>query len=468
MLRFAFRNLLTRPLRSSLALCGLTVAIMGMVGLFSVAQGIQAIVSDTFEQIPGLLVMQPGAPIPLFSRIPAAWGDEIRKLPGVHVVHPEIWTRAHLIEGKPTISPPRFLFGSDLEMVARLRNSVYRKAIVAGRFLTIEDRGTWNCLVSRSIAEEFKKGVGDTLRIDGHRVTIVGIYHCGSLLLDVAIILDLNQVRTMARIGPDSVCNYYIEPEVGADSDRLRAAIKDLFRGRSLAAWQPSAMIAEEIQGANLLTRLFESLNRVLGGSAGSPSQPGAAGAPGDQPISKPPSRSDAAQAADSGSSDAGSSDSDNDSREDSLPIEIRGAAEWGEQFERFSADLDIFLLIMTSIGMTIAVLGIVNTMLMSVTERFIEFGVLKANGWTNGDVLRLISFESALLGLAGGVLGAALGWAGTLAINANWPSRVHLYASPQLLLFGLAFSTVIGILAGLYPAYWASRMLPMDAIRRG
>ena len=58
MLRFAIRNLLSRPVRSLLSLLGLTVAIVGMVGLFSVAEGIDATVDETFGQIPGILVMQ--------------------------------------------------------------------------------------------------------------------------------------------------------------------------------------------------------------------------------------------------------------------------------------------------------------------------------------------------------------------------------------------------------------------------
>ena len=52
--------------------------------------------------------------------------------------------------------------------------------------------------------------------------------------------------------------------------------------------------------------------------------------------------------------------------------------------------------------------------------------------------------------------------------INSIWHERVHLVATPGLLLFGLAFSTGLGIVGGLYPALWAMRLMPMDAIRRG
>src|SRR5262249_440597 len=120
MFRFALKNLFSRPVRTLLALCGLTVAIAGMVGLFSVADGLEGWGAARLGKVRGLAVMQPGAPIPLFSRIPASWGAEIRELEGVHVVHPEVWTRAHIIEGKPSISPPRFLFGSDLEQAHKL------------------------------------------------------------------------------------------------------------------------------------------------------------------------------------------------------------------------------------------------------------------------------------------------------------------------------------------------------------
>jgi putative ABC transport system permease protein len=123
---------------------------------------------------------------------------------------------------------------------------------------------------------------------------------------------------------------------------------------------------------------------------------------------------------------------------------------------------------VLTGIGMTIAVLSIVNTMLMSVTERVIEFGILKANGWTPWDVLKLITVESATLGLGGGVFGGLIGWIATRVINAQWPDRVNLFASPGLLVFSVVFSTVVGLLGGLYPAVWAMRLSPMEAIRRG
>ena len=151
-------------------------------------------------------------------------GTEIARIPGVGLVSPEIWTRANIIDGKMIVSPPRFLFGADIPTRLALKQGVYRNDIVAGRFLTESDRGTHNTVVSRPIAEEFHKTVGDTLTVNGYPLKIVGVYYCGSLLLDVAIILDINQVRTISRFGNDSVVRFLYRAAGGRERCRADAA----------------------------------------------------------------------------------------------------------------------------------------------------------------------------------------------------------------------------------------------------
>jgi putative ABC transport system permease protein len=432
MFRFALKNLFSRPVRTLLALCGLTVAIAGMVGLFSVADGIEASVAATFGKVPGFAVIQAGAPVPIFSRIPSAWGAEIAQLQGVHIVHPEVWTRANMVEGKPSFNPPRLLFGSDLEQAHKLRYSVYREGLREGRVLNDSDKGTLHAMVSRAIADQFQKQVGDKFRVDGLDLEIIGIYQCNSLFLDVAIILDIDVVRRAAKLGDEWACCFYVEPESDVDREKLTSRIRELFRGRVI-----------ESRASPL--DLFGALGPAKGDDK-----------PAGNAVGKILAAvGDAARPA----REAGTEE---------LPVEVRDSDDWAREFKKFSADLDIFLLLMTGIGVSIAFVGIVNTMLMSVTERFIEFGILKANGWSNAHVLRLIAFESAILGIAGGILGSSLGWVATLAINAHWPTRIHLYAGPRLLIGSIAFSTILGVLGGLYPAIRASRMMPMDAIRRG
>lgn len=457
MWRFALRNLLSRPMRSLLSMLGLTVAILGMVGLFSVAEGIDLMVTKTFRTIPGLAVLQPGAPIPLFSRLPRSWADEIAMVDGVHEIDIEVWARAHIIEGRPVFSPPRFLFGTTIARRLRMNYAVYRDHIVAGRFLNEGDVGTYRTVISKIIAEEFKKQVGDTLHVDGQDLEIVGIYSCDSLLLDVNILLDIGQVRKLARMEGPFVSAIYIEPNPGVERTELSERLEDQFRGRKApATFSPIALMTALETGnykdvwSNVLILLKESWQRLLA-KIGFKFDV-------EEVAVSPVQTSDSVTKAKPGSA----------KKKPESGIEVRGSEDWAKEFSKFSADLDIFLLVLTSIGVTIAVLSIVNTMLMSVTERFIEFGILKANGWTNTNVLLLIGFESALLGLSGGIFGSTIGWIATQIVNANWSDRIHLHASPKLLFFGVVFSTILGILGGLYPAIWASRMMPMDAIRRG
>ena len=432
MFRFAAQNLLSRPVRSLLALLGLTVAIMGMVGLFSIAVGIDDTLNRSFNRIPGLAAMQPGAPIPIFSRIPTTWADEIATVKGVRVVRSEVWARAQLVDGKPTFSPPRLMFGTDIEKTLALKKAVYRDDLVAGRFLELRDKGTLNCVISQSIADASHKKVGDGLRVDTYDLTIVGIYKCDSLLLDVAIVMDNAAVRKIAKIDDKYITSVYFEQDGTVPDAELIETIQAKFRGRNLG---PSKGL-DALSGGDPVNSLVNAAAALL--------QPGATTTPKTPPseVSSPAPPEDA--------------------------LDIRSANDWGKKIQELSSDLDIFLYLMTGIGVVIALLSILNTMLMSVAERMIEFGVLKANGWSAWDILRLITWESALLGMLGGVSGCGLGWIAVQIGNWSLPDKLHLYASPSLLLFSLGFSTVLGMLGGLYPAWWAVRMSPMEAIRRG
>jgi putative ABC transport system permease protein len=439
MLKFAFRNLMSRPVRSALSLLGLTVAIAGMVGLFAVKGGLEKTVNDTFRFIPGLTVMQPGSPVPLFSKLPADWADELRGIDGVGAVNPQIVTRANLIEGRTTLSPPRLLVGLEISSRLKLRRDVYREKVVAGRFLRESDAGTFNTVVSEQIARGFNKTVGDDLLCDGRRLHIVGIYNTGLPLLDVAIILDLDSLRQMTRFDPRSVGVFYLEtsdPEL--DDEAVKRRIEAHFAKRSIEQIgsfekiDPEAMPPAVRTGNPAVDLSLWILGQVAAGRRQETKAGNGSGPP-------PPTG-----------------------------VEVRTGDDWTAKLDEFSADLDIFLVIMTGIGVTVAVLSIINTMLMSVTERIIEFGILKANGWSRRDVLKLITLESGLIGIGGGIFGAIAGWLATLGLNAYWPDKLHLFAGPGLLSFSVAFATLVGTLGGLYPAVWAMRMMPMDAIRRG
>ncbi len=121
-----------------------------------------------------------------------------------------------------------------------------------------------------------------------------------------------------------------------------------------------------------------------------------------------------------------------------------------------------------SSLALIIGILGIANTMAMSVFERTREIGILRALGWTRWQVLTHIELEAATLGLGGGVLGIAFGWC-ALRLLATLPQTASL-VSPSFhwLLLGeaLGIAVLAGLIAGAIPAWRAGQLSPVDALR--
>ena len=121
-----------------------------------------------------------------------------------------------------------------------------------------------------------------------------------------------------------------------------------------------------------------------------------------------------------------------------------------------------------SSIALFIGILGIANTMAMSVFERTREIGILRALGWKRRHVILLILTEAAALGLAGGFLGIAAGW-GALRLLSALPqtaSIVSASVSPLYLAESLLIAIASGVAAGIYPAWRGARLSPVEALR--
>jgi putative ABC transport system permease protein len=144
--------------------------------------------------------------------------------------------------------------------------------------------------------------------------------------------------------------------------------------------------------------------------------------------------------------------------------LESGTTMDWSEGGMDFVSGMDGFLAAIALVAGTLGALGVVNTMLMSVRERIHELGVLRATGWTRGDVFRLIVSESALLGAAGGLLGNLLGIATAALAGTVMPLTPTVPL--VLVLSSFAGSVLLGALGGLYPAIAAARLSPMGAIR--
>lgn len=120
-----------------------------------------------------------------------------------------------------------------------------------------------------------------------------------------------------------------------------------------------------------------------------------------------------------------------------------------------------------SSLALLIGILGICNTMLMSVFERTKEIGILRALGWKRWQVMALIQMEAATLGVAGGVLGIVLGWT-ALRVLAAMPQTASVVTSSiewQLPVEAMGIALLAGLLAGALPAWRASKLAPVNAL---
>jgi putative ABC transport system permease protein len=142
---------------------------------------------------------------------------------------------------------------------------------------------------------------------------------------------------------------------------------------------------------------------------------------------------------------------------------------------QQFFKVLDVFLGIFGSLALAVSFIGIVNTLVMAILERRREIGIMKAIGASDADIKRLFFAEAGAMGILGGIVGVALGWAIGQVINLgtnvylrsqSFPAE-HFWSVPWWLVgFALLFSFLVSLAAGLYPASRAARLDPVQALR--
>jgi putative ABC transport system permease protein len=136
---------------------------------------------------------------------------------------------------------------------------------------------------------------------------------------------------------------------------------------------------------------------------------------------------------------------------------------------------LNMFLFAIGMIAITVAALGIINTMVMSIMERYKEIGIMKAVGASDSDVKKIFLFESGTIGFFGGLLGLILGWLVSVIINQIINYFMAKQGVPYMDYFSfrwwlvsgaIVFSILISLAAGVYPTLRAARVDPVVALR--
>jgi putative ABC transport system permease protein len=144
--------------------------------------------------------------------------------------------------------------------------------------------------------------------------------------------------------------------------------------------------------------------------------------------------------------------------------FEIRTQQELAQMVGEFVKVFTILLAAIASVSLLVGGIGIMNIMLVSVTERIREIGIRMALGARGRDILTQFLIEALTLSLIGGIFGVGLGYIIVLIVSqmAKWPPII----TPFSVLLSLSFACGIGVFFGFYPAWKASRLNPIEALR--
>jgi putative ABC transport system permease protein len=157
--------------------------------------------------------------------------------------------------------------------------------------------------------------------------------------------------------------------------------------------------------------------------------------------------------------------------QEDDRDFSVSASKSMAESVTEMTSSMTLFLGAIAAVSLLVGAVGIANTMFTSVLEKTKEIGTMKAIGAKNRDILMIFLFNSAMVGLVGGILGVMLGACVStlfpmLGLRMMGGGSSSIYLSPKLMALGLILAVIIGIVSGVVPAYRASKLKPVDALR--
>jgi putative ABC transport system permease protein len=411
-LAVALRALATNKMRSGLTMLGIIIGISAVITLVSVGQGVQAVVADQMQGIgSNLIFIMPG-------ELEASRTSVQSMLRSVNISTLTYGDTLALADRRsvPDLAGVAPEFVASATVAAGNRNTQTSVAGITPAYPYV-----------RSFYPEMGTFVGEEDMRSRARVAVLG----QSVLQEIfpAGVNPLGQIIKINRV-PFRVVGVMEEKGVSTFSDDndvvfvpLTTAQTRLFSGRDLSGDYTVSVIYGKAVDESHLDAARDQIVRVLRQRHG-----------------------------------LLYSTDDND-------FTVLTQKDVGEVLESLTAILTLFLGLIAAVSLLVGGIGIMNIMLVSVTERTREIGIRKAVGAKRRDILAQFLIEAMALSLLGGLLGIAIGVSGTIGVS-RAVEDLTLHLSMWTIVLATGFSMAVGLFFGIYPAVRASRLNPIDALR--
>lgn len=405
-IRVAFNALNRHKLRSALTMLGVTIGVTAVIVLTSLGQAVDRFIRDQFMSIGTNLVFVFGE-VDSFEHFTYLTEADVEALSDVYNVPDAIYIMPAL-----EIDPP---YGSQIiyegqETTANVMGvtvdfpTMFNRSVVYGRYFTEAEQvsGARVAVIGQSVAEDLF-GNGDPL---GREIRARGVR------LRVIGVLDRSD---MASFGPGTDQNMIIVIPLKTAQERMSGDIttsgERIVNSITLQASSEST-IDNVVQQVRLTLR--ERHNLYF-------------------------------------------------SEDDDFSVATQ--EEMLESMGAITGLLTIFLGVVAGISLLVGGIGIMNIMLVTVTERTHEIGIRKAVGAQRSDILIQFLTESVVLSLFGGTMGVVFAWLATL-VTSNFIPTLTVVVQLSSVTFAAMISVLIGVFFGVYPANRASQLNPIDALR--
>jgi len=414
-----FRNMWRRKLRTSLTVFGIVIGVYALTVMGAMAEKTNTMISSGAKFYTAKIDINGKGGIGMGPQlIPISAIEKIGKIDGVKSVAKEVALQLSEKQNMVNFGMPDVIIGEDLS--TSFFNKQWEKInkIKSGRNLKKSDHKV--VVVGRDIAVNKKVKVGKMMKVRGESFKVVGI-------------LD----KTLTA--PDKMVYMPI-----ADARRLfiksQPYLRDLQKQADSAKKIPKATLArmpadsrKQLEAA--IT--FKPENIVTGASVYWQS-----GADSEE-VAKRINKNVA-------------------------DVNALSPKDMQKQLDNFSLVFNLIIMGSGFIALIVGGLSVINTMIMSVSERKREIGVKKAVGARTRDIMVEYLMEAGAIGLTGGLIGLGLGWLTANAFNARFASKgVEIFLVSQRLAVGtILFALILGIIAGIYPAAHAARLDPVKALR--